>query len=193
MKKWFIDEQKAACGNLRIYAEGGDKDQLVCLVENVGDKTEARANLIAAAPDLLKAAQNASNVLAALATGQLKTVSRNSAALKQLRATITKAKGESINTDTHDMQNKFIPDECRELTGLIFSAPDSGHWDFELTVNAEDYPIYAVAPKLLEVLERILYAHDMQGNGAAMGEATLCSAYASMVRQVIVEAKKGKP
>lgn len=39
--------------------------------------------------------------------------------------------------------------------------------------------------ELLIVLERILYAHDNHGNGAAMGEAILCQQYASMARYAI--------
>lgn len=54
---------------------------------------QANARLIAAAPDLLAAAQNAVNVLAALATGQLKAVTPDSPAIAQLRTAIAKAKG----------------------------------------------------------------------------------------------------
>lgn len=43
--------------------------------------------------ELLEAAQNAANVLAALATGQLKGVTPDSPALAQLRSAIAKAKG----------------------------------------------------------------------------------------------------
>lgn len=49
------------------------------------------ANLLAAAPELLEAAKNAANVLAALATGQLATVKHDSHALQVLRAAIAKA------------------------------------------------------------------------------------------------------
>lgn len=52
---------------------------------------DANARLIAAAPDLLVAASNAANVLAALATGQLLLIKPDSAALAQLRAAIAKA------------------------------------------------------------------------------------------------------
>ena len=54
---------------------------------------EANARLVAAAPDLLAALQNARNVLAALATGQLKSIDRDSSALGQARAAIAKAEG----------------------------------------------------------------------------------------------------
>ena len=49
------------------------------------------AILISAAPDLLAALQNAANVLAALATGQLAKVERDSPALISARAAIAKA------------------------------------------------------------------------------------------------------
>lgn len=49
------------------------------------------ADLLAAAPELLIAAKNAANVLAALATGQLATVKHDSQALQVLRAAIAKA------------------------------------------------------------------------------------------------------
>ena len=50
-----------------------------------------KANLLASAPELLIAAKNAANVLAALATGQLATVKRDSQALQELRDAIAKA------------------------------------------------------------------------------------------------------
>ena len=56
----------------------------------------------------------------------------------------------------------------------------------ELDANAR---LISAAPELLEALERILYAHDSQGNGAAMGEANLCSFYATMARCAIAKAK----
>lgn len=53
----------------------------------------ANAHLIASAPDLLSAARNAKNVLAALATGQLAAIKPDSNALQELRAAILKAEG----------------------------------------------------------------------------------------------------
>lgn len=54
----------------------------------------ANAQLIAAAPELLAALENAANVLAGLATGDLKTIQRDSPALLQARKAIAKAKGQ---------------------------------------------------------------------------------------------------
>jgi hypothetical protein len=53
----------------------------------------ADASLIAAAPELLAAAKNARNVLAALATGDLKEINADSHALALLRTAIEKAEG----------------------------------------------------------------------------------------------------
>jgi len=49
--------------------------------------------------------------------------------------------------------------------------------------------LIAATPDLLAALERILYAHDNLGNGAAMGEAILCEQYAHMARAAIAKAK----
>ena len=49
--------------------------------------------------------------------------------------------------------------------------------------------IAEAAPELLVALERILYAHDNHGNGAAMGEAVLCHHYAETARAAIAKAK----
>lgn len=59
------------------------------------DESERKANayLISAAPDLLSAARNAANVLAALATGQLAAIKPDGNALQELRAAIAKAEG----------------------------------------------------------------------------------------------------
>ena len=48
--------------------------------------------------------------------------------------------------------------------------------------------LIAAAPELLSILARILYAHDSRGNGAAMGEASLCPAYAEQARATILKA-----
>jgi len=53
----------------------------------------SNARLIAAAPELLEALENARNVLAGLATGQLAGIEKDSPALEKARAAITKAKG----------------------------------------------------------------------------------------------------
>lgn len=64
-------------------------------LSDFGSDAEDRANarLIAAAPDLLEACQNARNVLAAIAVGDLKEVRANSPALQMLRNAIAKAEG----------------------------------------------------------------------------------------------------
>lgn len=54
---------------------------------------QANARLIAAAPDLLAALQSTLNVLAGIATGDLKTIERDSPAIAKARAAIAKAKG----------------------------------------------------------------------------------------------------
>ncbi len=73
------------------------REQAICSMKpphfNGYANAEANARLIASAPDLLAACQNAANVLAALATGHLESIDRDSPALAQLRAAIAKAKG----------------------------------------------------------------------------------------------------
>lgn len=56
-------------------------------------------------------------------------------------------------------------------------------------LREEKADLLVINNQLLTVLERILYAHDNHGNGAAMGEAVLCEHYADMARSVISEAK----
>lgn len=70
------------------------KKYIVAIVQNEAftlDSNKANALLIAAAPELLKALKNALNVLAGIATGDLPTITRDSAAIKQAREAITKA------------------------------------------------------------------------------------------------------
>ncbi len=74
-----------------IYSESTPASGDIALVRNFD---EANARLISAAPELLDALQNACNVLAGVATGDLKTITPDSPALAQCRAAITKAKGE---------------------------------------------------------------------------------------------------
>jgi hypothetical protein len=59
------------------------------------EEQEANARLLSAAPDLLEASKNAANVLAALATGQLKSLDKDSPALAALRDAVAKATGGS--------------------------------------------------------------------------------------------------
>lgn len=70
-----------------IYSSGNRND--LALVE--GDNAKADAQLIAAAPELLDALKNATNVLAAIAIGDLKKINRDSPGLAQARAAIRKA------------------------------------------------------------------------------------------------------
>lgn len=59
------------------------------------DEPDSNMRLIAAAPELLAALENAANVLAGIATGDLKTIGKDSPALVQARAAIAKARGEA--------------------------------------------------------------------------------------------------
>ena len=65
----------------------------VDVCEVYGTDREGNARLISAAPDLLSAAKNAANVLAAIATGQLVTIGKDSHALQELRHALAKAEG----------------------------------------------------------------------------------------------------
>lgn len=60
------------------------------------------------------------------------------------------------------------------------------HANIEAAV--ESIPLYNAAPDLLEVLQRILRAHDSKNNGAYMGEAVLCHMFAEQARAAIAKA-----
>lgn len=72
-----------------VVCEGGAGDMICDLAGCGNDKHNAR--LIAAAPELLAALENARNVLAGLASGDLKAITADSPALAQVRAAIAKA------------------------------------------------------------------------------------------------------
>jgi len=44
----------------------------------------------------------------------------------------------------------------------------------------------------LEILSRILRAHDSKNNGIENGEATLCPMFADIARTAIAKAEKGE-
>lgn len=59
----------------------------------------------------------------------------------------------------------------------------------ELDEAVANTKLIAAAPELLEILNRILEAHDTQHiHGATMEEAKLCPAYADMARHAIQKA-----
>lgn len=74
-----------------VYTEAEGRTIAVVYDQTGHGDTRATARVLAAAPELLEAAQNARNVLAALATGQLDSVRADSPALAMLRAAIAKA------------------------------------------------------------------------------------------------------
>ena len=73
-----------------------DFPELVGATERAAASYEKHRALYCAAPELLAASQNSLNVLAALATGQLSGIGRDSAAMQELRAAIAKATGEDV-------------------------------------------------------------------------------------------------
>lgn len=81
----------------RIYDDvyfGNNKQNRICrLFTDDNDCQKANARLIAAAPELLAALQNALNVLAGIASGDLETVNRDSPAILAARAAIKNATG----------------------------------------------------------------------------------------------------
>lgn len=82
-------EVAPACGRLRVIAIAcADESGWQALPES---EAKANARLIAASPDLLAALQNALNVLAGVATGDLKTVTKDSPAIAQARSAIARA------------------------------------------------------------------------------------------------------
>lgn len=60
------------------------------------------------------------------------------------------------------------------------------HPDFQ--PSESDARLIAAAPELLDVLRRILSAHDSGNNGAVMGEAVLCQMFSEMARAAIRKA-----
>jgi hypothetical protein len=81
----------ADCGAIINQVYQGSTDYFVGCQPN--ENHEANAQLIAAAPELLEAAQNARNVLAGLIAGDLREIKADSPALLALRAAIAKAEG----------------------------------------------------------------------------------------------------
>jgi hypothetical protein len=81
--------------------ESAGKEMAACLAENgnvecyfpTPASAERNGSLFLSAPALLAALENAANVLAALATGQLAKVERNSPALLQAREALQLARG----------------------------------------------------------------------------------------------------
>jgi hypothetical protein len=53
-----------------------------------------------------------------------------------------------------------------------------------------DARLAVAAPKMFDILMRILRAHDSGNNGAYMGEAVLCPLFAETARAILAEAKK---
>lgn len=84
---WAVSPQN------NIISRNGTVAKTEQMPSNYESEQKANANLIAAAPDLLSAARNAANVLAAIATGQLAAIKPDSNALQELRAAISKAEG----------------------------------------------------------------------------------------------------
>ena len=96
---WYLAEER-----LLTFAHGevvGPNNEHICglLPDNNGivmmtEEDKANARLIAAAPELLAALENALNVMAGIAIGDLKTIKVDSPAIIQARAAIAKAKGQ---------------------------------------------------------------------------------------------------
>jgi hypothetical protein len=59
------------------------------------------------------------------------------------------------------------------------------------TYDADVASLIASAPALLDILERILRAHDSENDGTCTGEALLCGQFAELARAAIAEARKG--
>ena len=96
--KWAVTEMMV---KRSVVANGGDlyyqqitsgSRAVMGLLHDGSPEAKANLKLMAAAPDLLAAAENARNVLAGLLNGDLKDIKENSPALQTLREAIAKAK-----------------------------------------------------------------------------------------------------
>lgn len=72
------------------------------------------------------------------------------------------------------MEQKNTDNISREVTGESLTSIDHMH---------------KAAPKMYNILKRILYAHETKNNGAAMGEAILCEMFEQLAREAIREAE----
>jgi len=59
-------------------------------------------------------------------------------------------------------------------------------------VTEADARLIAAAPELARILERILRAHRSGNNGAVMGEATICEAFAMAAEAVLAQVDGGE-
>jgi len=73
-------------------------------------------------------------------------------------------------------QSIVIPEKEGRTVCLVYDGPS----------NAS---LIAAAPDLLDILDRILRAHESNNNGSVMGEAVLCQSLAIRAREAINKAK----
>lgn len=64
-----------------------------------------------------------------------------------------------------------------------------GYDGIDLEEALHNAHLIVAAADLLDILERILGAHDTKNNGAYMGEAHLCKHYADIARAAIAKAR----
>jgi hypothetical protein len=91
------------------------------------------------------------------------------------------------------MNTKYRPEGCTDLIGLRFLNPERGEWDYQSTldVNAQDFPVYAAAPELLEALQRVAVCADTAAHllrDISPEEAALFTKDAAYAREAIAKA-----
>ena len=89
------------------------------------------------------------------------------------------------------MSNTYTPGPWNasrnQYQGLVISEATGAN--VAVTYDVKDAYLVAAAPEILEILERILRAHQSGNNGAYMGEAVLCRMFEDMAYQAINKAK----
>ena len=79
--------------------------------------------------------------------------------------------------------------ELEASSSLVSVRTENGGYLICSDAGYQNAPLIAAAPDLLDILDRILRAHESGNNGSVMGEAVLCQSLAIRAREAINKAK----